>query len=52
LATIYKLEVKCVSAFCMYSNNIIEDIITKVLTEWKDKHSQLGLESIEVKSVE
>ena len=36
----------------MYSNNIIEDIITKVLTEWKDKHSQLGLESIEVKSVE
>ena len=49
MATIYKFKVKCVSAFCAFSDNEIKEIIEKSLKNWKDEETGLKLESIEIK---
>jgi hypothetical protein len=48
MATVYKYNVECVSAFCSFSNDTIKQIIEKALIEWEDSFTGLKLESIKV----
>jgi hypothetical protein len=50
MATIYKFKVKCVSAFCAYSEEEIKLIIENALRKWKSA-TGLKLESIEVEKI-
>lgn len=49
MATVYKFEVECVSAFCAYQDEQIQKLIEKALTDFEDKDTGLRLESITVK---
>lgn len=49
MATVYKLKVECVSAFCSYPTSHIKSIIEKALKEYVDPDTGLTLESISVK---
>ena len=49
MATVYKFEVECVSAFCAYPEKQIQEIIENALKTFEDKTSGLRLESITVK---
>ncbi|HMT01697.1 MAG TPA: hypothetical protein PKD00_00065 [Burkholderiales bacterium] len=49
MATIYKIEIKTVSAFCAYDEKYIKEMFEKFLKEYKDKKSNLGFESTEIK---
>ena len=48
MATVYKFEVECVSAFCAYPEIQIKEIIENALKQFEDKASGLRLESITV----
>lgn len=49
MATVYKFDVECVSAFCAYDDEFIAGIIEKALKEYINPDSGLKLESISVK---
>ena len=49
MATVYKLKVECVSAFCSYPTSHTKSIIEKALKEYVDPDTGLTLESISVK---
>lgn len=49
MATVYKFEVECVSAFCVYEPEFIQSLITAALKDYKNKDTGLTLESISVK---
>ena len=48
MATIYKIKIKTVSAFCAYDEKYIKEMFEKFLKEYKDKDSKLGFESTEI----
>jgi hypothetical protein len=48
MATIYKIKIKTVSAFCAYNEKYIKEMFEKFLKEYKDKDSKLGFESTEI----
>jgi hypothetical protein len=48
MATIYKFNVRCVSAFCAYEQKLIENIVRDALNNWVDPVTGLTLESIEI----
>ena len=49
MATVYRFEVECVSAFCAYPEKQIQEIIENALKLFEDNRSGLRLESITVK---
>jgi hypothetical protein len=51
MATVYKFEVVCVSAFCAYDDEHIAKIIEDALKNYTDLDSGLKLESISVKKL-
>jgi hypothetical protein len=51
MATIYKFEVKAVSAFKAYHEDVIKEIIENALNNFVDENTGLTLESIEIKSL-
>ena len=48
MATIYKVKIKTVSAFCAYDEKYIKEMFEKFLKEYKDKDTKLGFESTEI----
>ena len=52
MATLYGFDVRCVSAFCAYDKEFIQNIIENALKEFQDKDTSLKLESIEIKPVD
>lgn len=48
MATIYKVKIKTVSAFCNYKEEHVKQILEKFLKEYRDKETGLGFESTEV----
>lgn len=52
MATLYRFDVKCVSAFCAYDQEFIQQLIEDTLKDFQDKDTGLKLESIEVKPVD
>ena len=48
MATIYKIRIKTVSAFCAYDEKYIKEMFEKFLKEYKDKETKLGFESTEI----
>ena len=52
MATLYRFDVKCVSAFCAYDQEFIQELIENALKDFQDKETGLKLESIEIKSVD
>ena len=51
MATVYRFDVECVSAFCSYPPETIRKIIEDSLTSFCDKDTGLKLESISVKEL-
>jgi|WetSurMetagenome_2_1015567.scaffolds.fasta_scaffold30430_4 hypothetical protein len=51
MATVYKFEVTCVSAFVSYPKEEIKNIIKNALTTFVDKDTRLSLESITIKEI-
>jgi hypothetical protein len=51
MATVYRFEVECVSAFCAYSEEDIAKLIEKALKDFEDEITGLRLESISVKKL-
>jgi hypothetical protein len=49
MATVYKFEVECCSAFCAYPEKEIAGIIEKALKDFEDETTGLRLESITIK---
>jgi isochorismate hydrolase len=49
MATIYKFDVRCVSAFQAYPEDMIQKVIEDALRDFRDTYTRLQLESIEVK---
>jgi len=52
MATLYRFDVKCVSAFCAYDKEFVEKLIENALKDFQDKETGLKLESINVKSID
>lgn len=48
MATIYKIKIKTVSAFCAYDEKYIKEMFEKFLNDYKDKNNNLGFESTEI----
>ena len=48
MATVYKFDVECCSAFCSYPDSFIADIIKSALADYVNPDSGLTLESITV----
>jgi len=48
MATVYKIKIKTVSAFCNYNEAQMTEIIEKLLKEYKDKQTGLGFEATEI----
>lgn len=51
MATVYKFNVECVSAFCAYPPEFVEKLIADALTNYESPETGLKLESITVKEV-
>ena len=49
MATVYKIEIQTVSAFCAYDEKYVKEMFEKFLKEFKDDKTKLGFESTEVK---
>lgn len=49
MATIYKVEIKTVSAFRAYDEKYIKDMFEDFLRKYKDKKTGLKFESTEIK---
>ncbi len=52
MATIYNIKIEMVSPFVSYDEKYIKDMFEKFLTEYRDKDSKLGFESIEIKEID
>jgi hypothetical protein len=48
MATIYKIKIKTVSAFCAYDEKYIKEMFEKFLTEYSDNETKLGFEHTEI----
>lgn len=48
MATVYKIEITTVSAFCAYNEKYIKNMLEKFFKEYKDKDTNLGFESTEI----
>ena len=48
MATLYKIKIKTVSAFCNYDEKYITDMFDKFLKDYKDKETGLGFEGTEI----
>lgn len=48
MATIYRIKIKTVSAFCAYDEKYIKDMFEKFLKDYRDKDNLLGFESTEI----
>jgi hypothetical protein len=48
MATIYKIKIKTVSAFCAYDEKYIKEMFEKFLKDYRDKELLLGFESTEI----
>jgi len=49
MATVYKIEIKTVSAFCAYDEKYMKEMLEKFLKEYKDEKTKLGFENTEIK---
>ena len=48
MATLYKIKIKTVSAFCNYDEKYIIEMFSNFLKEYKDKDNGLGFEGTEI----
>jgi len=48
MATVYKIKIKTVSAFCDYNEAKMTEIIEKLIKEYKDTQTGLGFEATEI----
>lgn len=48
MATLYKIKIKTVSAFCAYDEAYMTELFEKFLREYKDKDNGLGFEATEI----
>ena len=48
MATVYKIQIKTVSAFVNYNEEYVKKIFEKFLKEYKDDVTELGFESTEI----
>lgn len=48
MATLYKIKIKTVSAFCAYDEAYMVDMFQKFLHEYKDKNTGLGFVATEI----
>ncbi len=48
MASIYKIKIKTVSAFCAYDEKYIKEMFEKFLKEYRDKDNKLGFENTEI----
>lgn len=48
MATVYKIKIKTVSAFCAYDKEYIKKIFEKFIKEYKDDATKLGFENTEI----
>ena len=51
MATLYRFDVKCVSVFCAYDREFVQELIENALKNFQDSETKLKLESIEVKHI-
>lgn len=48
MATVYRIKIKTVSAFCNYSESDVVCIIEKLLKDYSDEKTGLGFEATEI----
>jgi hypothetical protein len=48
MATVYKIKIKTVSAFCNHNEKYIKEMLKKFLKEYKDKDTNTGFENTEI----
>ena len=49
MATVYKVDMKIVSAFVNYNEEELERKLGNIIENWRDIETGLGLESIDIK---
>ena len=48
MATIYKIKIETVSAFCAYDEEYVKEMFKKFLKEYKDDKTKLGFENSKI----